>query len=107
MRLLFCAGLLAAGTAAAVAAPEAKPSWPAVKCARYGTAWTEVLRRWGRDGLGPEFLAAHETFLASGCTAPAAVCPRSPTEIEVANALTVAAMNAGTASTFLPFSCRP
>jgi hypothetical protein len=34
------------------------------------------------------------------------VCPRSGEEIETANVLTIAAMNAGMASTFLPFACR-
>jgi hypothetical protein len=48
----------------------------------------------------------HEAFLASGCTAKADVCPRSSEELEVANFLVVLAMNAGTASTFLPFACR-
>jgi hypothetical protein len=49
---------------------------------------------------------SHEAFLASGCTARAAVCPRSAEELEIANVMVVLAMNAGTASTFLPFSCR-
>jgi len=44
-----------------------------------------------------EFLDRHEAFLASGCTAKADVCPRSPEELELANIMVVAAMNAGTA----------
>ena len=51
-------------------------------------------------------MARHEAFLQSGCTAPADVCPRSREEFEFADLLTVLAMNAGTASTFLPFACR-
>ena len=88
------------------AAQEAQPStWSEAKCARYKKAWAEVLARRGK-GLGREFIDRHEAFLASGCTADADVCPRSPREIEIANILTIAAMKAGTASTFPPFACK-
>jgi hypothetical protein len=90
---------------AASAAAGPKP-WREVKCERYRQAWTEVRRRWGLEGLGQAFIERHDAFLASGCTADADVCPRSPREIEIANILTIAAMNAGTASTFPPFACR-
>lgn len=85
--------------------PEA-PTWTQEKCARYKAAWMNLLARRGTQGLGPDFLASHEAFLASGCTAKAEVCPRSGPELDVANILVIAAMNAGTASTFLPFACR-
>lgn len=87
-------------------AQDAGRSWSEVKCERYRSAWTEALRRRGGKGIGPEFMASHEAFLASGCTAQGNVCPRSAQEIDLANVLTIAAMNAGTASTFLPFACR-
>ena len=77
-----------------------------MKCARYKTAWSEALARRGTKGLGQEFLDRHEAFLASGCTAQANVCPRSAEELDLANMMVVAAMNAGTASTFPPFACR-
>ena len=81
-------------------------SWPEVKCERYGKAWTEALTRRGRQGLSLEFVERHEAFLASGCTTRADVCPRSTEELDLANIMVVAAMNAGTASTFPPFACR-
>ena len=81
-------------------------SWSEVKCARYTKAWTDALSRRGTQGLGPDFIARHEAFLASGCMARADVCPRSAEELDLANVLTILAMNAGTASTFLPFACR-
>lgn len=81
-------------------------SWPEVKCARYKKAWSDALARRGRRELGREFLDSHEAFLASGCTARADVCPRSEQELELANVMTILAMNAGMASTFLPFACR-
>jgi hypothetical protein len=82
-------------------------SWRETKCERYRQAWAEVRRRFGIRDLGPAFIERHDAFIASGCTADADVCPRSDREIEIANILTIAAMNAGTASTFLPFSCKP
>lgn len=88
-------------------AQDSQPkSWPEVKCARYKKAWTEALARRGTKGLSGDFLERHEAFLASGCTAKAEVCPRSTEELDLANMMVVAAMNAGTASTFPPFACR-
>ena len=104
------APLLAILTGSIVAAPapaqEGRPqSWSEVKCERYAKAWSELLARRGRSGLGPDFVARHEAFIASGCTTRADVCPRSPAELDVANVMVILAMNAGTASTFLPFAC--
>jgi hypothetical protein len=100
---------LAAVLAAILATPlQAQPqrSWTETKCARYAEAWTQALERFGRQGLGETFLGRHEAFLASGCRARPAVCPRSLQELDIANAMTIAAMNAGAASTFPPFLCR-
>jgi hypothetical protein len=91
---------------AAPAQDAAASSWSEQKCARYKEAWTELLRRRGARGLSGEFVERHEAFLASGCTTRGDVCPRSGEELEVANILVMLAMNAGTASTFLPFACR-
>jgi hypothetical protein len=96
-----------AGSASLASAQEQPPqSWPEVKCARYRKAWTDALARQGKQGLSVEFLDRHEAFLASGCTTKADVCPRSTEELNLANMMVVAAMNAGTASTFPPFACR-
>ena len=97
---------MASGVSRALAQDGRAQSWTEVKCARYKQAWTDALARRGTQGLGPDFIDWHEAFLASGCTARADVCPRSAEELELANVLTVLAMNAGTASTFLPFACR-
>ena len=94
------------GMAVAQGAPQPdSPSWAAVKCRNYADAWNRLTARSGQ-GIGAQFKADHEAFLASGCSLAANVCPRSPEELELANKLTIAAMNAGTASTFLPFACR-
>lgn len=87
-------------------AQPAQPSYSDIKCARYSEAWSAIVARRGTSGLGQPFLARHAAFLASGCTAPPDVCPRSAAELEVANMLVMMAMNAGMASTFPPFSCR-
>jgi hypothetical protein len=91
---------------AASAQDDAPSAWSIVKCARYSDAWVEALRRQGADGIGTEFLARHDAFLASGCTARAEVCPRTAEEFALANIMIAQAMNAGTASTFPPFTCR-
>jgi hypothetical protein len=90
----------------ALAQRPAPRSWTEEKCARYGEAWPEALARFGRQGLSQAFLGAHAVFLASGCRSREPVCPRSTQEEDIANAMTVVAMNAGMASSFVPFRCR-
>jgi len=89
-----------------VSAAQAQPArgWTEEKCRRYAAAWEEALPRFGEPGRG--FRAAHEAFLASGCRGPRATCPRSAAELALADAMTVAAVNAGIAGSFLPFACR-
>jgi hypothetical protein len=95
------ATLLAAG-------PATAQGWTAEKCSRYGQAWQDTIARLGTAGLGQAFLSAHQAFLDSGCRADVRrACPRSPAEIAVADRMTVLALNAGIAGTFLPFLCRP
>jgi hypothetical protein len=100
------AAVLLAGSPRAGAQDAVGPSRTALKCATYRKAWSDVLARRGGGGLGQEFLASHEAFVASGCTARGAVCPRTPEELDVANLVALVSMNAGTGGTFLPFSCR-
>ena len=90
----------------ATAQDQQSQTWPEVKCARYKKAWADALARLGTKGLSQEFLDRHEAFLASGCTTQGDICPRSEEELGLANMMVVAAMNAGTASTFPPFACR-
>ncbi|HEY8383976.1 MAG TPA: hypothetical protein VIL09_17695 [Microvirga sp.] len=97
------------GRPAPVIDPRADPrssSWTEEKCRRYRSLWSQALARRGTRGLGPDFMERHQAFMDSGCTARADVCPRSAEELDLANIMVMAAMNAGTASTFLPFACR-
>lgn len=102
MRRAALALLVLAGPAGAQDAPD----WRRTKCERYAKDWTEALRRFGKTGLSPDFLTRHDAFLASGCGDPRDVCPRSKEELDLANVMVLRAMNAGTASTFLPFGCK-
>lgn len=104
--LALLASLTASEAALAGAPKRAAQDWSEVKCERYKAGLAQILARRGTGGIGQEFRKSHDAFLASGCTARADVCPRSAEELEVANMLTIVAMNAGTASTFLPFACR-
>lgn len=106
LRIAALGLLILCGPMPAAAQVSRAENWPAVKCERYGKAWTEALARRGRAGLSPEFVTRHEAFLASGCTARGDVCPRSKEELDLANVLVVMAMNENMASTFLPFACR-
>lgn len=87
-------------------AQSIEPDWRETKCARYRAAWEEAIRRRGPSGLSEPFLKAHDDFLKTGCETPAYVCPQSKEELALANIMVIRAMNAGTASTFLPFACR-
>lgn len=100
------AALLLAAAALSPASAQEAPDWRAEKCERYRKDWREALRRRGPAGLSAEFITGHEAFLAAGCPTPGDVCPRSREELALANILTIRAMNAGMASTFLPFRCR-
>jgi len=80
--------------------------WPREKCDRYQRVTNEALRRFGREGLGLAFLENHEAFLVEGCTSERKVCPQTPEELRLANALVIQGMNAGLPSTFFPFACR-
>jgi hypothetical protein len=97
--------LVAAPYPAAAQAPST--DWVAQKCAAYDAAWQQALDGFDANQINYGFIAGNENFIASGCTDSADICPRSDTELAIANALTLALMNAGTASTFLPFGCPP
>lgn len=102
--------LILASATAANAQPSGKPQpkrdWVTEKCERYKAAYAEALARQGKNGIGPEFVARHNAFIASNCTAQPDVCARSKEELALANTLVVLAMNRGMSSTFVPFYCR-
>jgi hypothetical protein len=97
--------LLLTAAAPVSAQQPAQEDWPRVKCERYQKATAEALRRFGTAGLGQDFLARHEAFLAAGCQGERNVCPKTEAEFRLANALVIQGMNAGMASTFFPFGC--
>lgn len=83
-----------------------RSAWQVAKCEMYRENWDKALDFFGTDNVNYNFIAQNENFIASGCTEAAAVCAQSSQELEIANALTVAMMNGGAASTFLPFRCQ-
>ncbi len=103
--LLLGAALIATSALPGHAQPAPPENWPAIKCERYTKAYAEALSKLGRKGLSPDFLDAHEAFLASGCSIKGEVCPRSAEELNLANVMVVMVMNQGMASTFMPFAC--
>lgn len=76
------------------------------KCVRYEKAFDELLDFVGPEGVSESFIQGNRDFIAAGCSNGADVCPTTDKDIELANGLTIAAMNFGTASSFLPFVCR-
>ncbi len=80
-------------------------AWVEQKCRAYEAAWERAVAAHHGRQMVDVFIAANETFITSGCTEAGTACPRSAVELEIANALTLAMMNAGAASTFLPFRC--
>lgn len=86
--------------------PDARSDWQRQKCDVYAEALAEILDHVGRNGISDRFLAQNQAFIASGCLADIDACPETDDDIEVANGLTIATMNAGAASSFSPFRCR-
>ena len=105
--LAFAAMFLFAFAAGPVKADsgQVKRDWPQEKCFRYGRDWSEALRRFGRDGLSADFVAANAAFIGSGCLNPEKICPRSAKDRRLADVLAIRVVNEGMSTTFLPFDC--
>ena len=109
---LVLAGSTMIAAEAAAAEQEAgtvageRSDWQTKKCDVYAKALSEILEHVGREGVSGYFLAQNQAFIDSGCLADVDACPESEVEIEIANGLTIATMNAGAASSFSPFRCR-
>lgn len=80
-------------------------TWVEKKCVLYTQAWGWAYNSIGPSGISAAFIAQNDAFVAQGCTANLAVCPRSKEEFDMANMLTVMTMSEGMASTFVPFAC--
>ena len=102
----FAAAMVALTSTAVLAQQSSGTDWPTEKCNRYKKAYDQSIAYLGKKGLGAEFLASHDAFLAANCQARAEVCARSKEELELANRLVLMAMNSGMSGTFLPFTCR-
>lgn len=105
IRTISLAALFALTLAPMAVHAEDQSVWQAKKCEIFQQNWEKALGFFGSDNLNYNFIAQNENFIAGGCTEGVSVCPRSSQELDIANALTVAMMNAGAASTFLPYRC--
>lgn len=65
----------------------------------------DALAALGPEGLSPRFIEENQTFIASGCVAPARICAKTAQDYALADLLTMMTMNEGMASTFVPFGC--
>ncbi|KQW31274.1 hypothetical protein ASE36_03110 [Rhizobium sp. Root274] len=112
LRLLLALVCSAAVFADARAEDEAgetegtRSAWQIKKCEVYRQALTEILDHVGRDGVSASFLERNREYIDSGCLAAVDACPQTDKDVEIANGLTIATMNAGAASSFSPFRCR-
>ena len=92
-------------SAASAIANEPPTAWQLAKCDFYEDTWRDMLAHFGPDAMSVEFIDQNERFIAGHCLERVAVCPNSETELAVANALPLGAMNGKAARTFLPFAC--
>ncbi len=103
-RLGFVLPALCLAVSAAGAQTPQPTEWQMTKCRVYAEA-LERLKRESIEGLSASFLDENAGFIGTDCMQRMAVCPRTPADLDAANILTIATMNAGAASTFLPFNC--
>ena len=75
------------------------------KCDVYKAAFEKVLNAAISHSLSDSFRNENIAFIKSGCIEYGYVCPRSLADLAAANELTLATMNKGLASTFVPFKC--
>lgn len=105
--LCFWAAAPAAFASDAVAETDAERlAWQKKKCSVFEAAFADLTRRLGTEGTSAAFLEGNRAYIASGCLADVDACPQTDRDVEIANGLTIATMNAGAASTFSPFRCR-
>lgn len=104
-RLLITALLAPSLFPTSATSKEAPSAWQIRKCQIYKAAWSDLPILMDTSLLSLQFTTLNETFISSGCLAHIGICPQSKGEIAAANILTIAAMNGGTASSFVPFRC--
>ena len=80
--------------------------WRAQKCAVYQDVRAELLDTIPRGALSPEFAKAEEDYIENGCAGRAYACPKSKTELDYANEMSLAMMSHGLTGTFLPYGCK-
>lgn len=75
------------------------------KCAIFQSAFEKIMQTDARASMSASFIKENKSFITNGCADTPFVCPRNAADLAAVNALTVATMNRGMASTFVPFKC--
>ncbi|TYC67220.1 hypothetical protein FMN63_14085 [Stappia sp. BW2] len=75
------------------------------RCAYYQEVVRVAFENVSRSQMRPGFVAEHDAFIAGGCFAGKAVCPKTPAEFAFADILTMMTVSANMGSTFTPFRC--
>ncbi len=105
-RFLIAAALAAVAGGRVAADPvEPKRDWPQEKCFRYTRDWNDALRRFGQNGLSAGFLTGNAEFIRAGCRPFRMICPSTPKDRDLVDALAIRVVNEGMSTTFLPFDC--
>ncbi|GAB2185081.1 hypothetical protein LAB1_23900 [Roseibium sp. LAB1] len=87
------------------AAEETREQKRARRCAYYQDIVRVAFENVSRSQMRPGFVAEHDAFIAGGCFAGKAVCPKTPAEFAFADILTMMTVSANMGSTFTPFRC--
>jgi hypothetical protein len=109
LALALALAVQASGAAASEPGAEVdaeRLEWQKKKCAVFEAAFGDLVKGLGTEGTSEAFLAGNRAYIESGCLADVDACPETEKDIDIANGLTIATMNAGAASTFSPFRCR-
>ncbi|KZB62905.1 hypothetical protein AUP42_02305 [Thalassospira lucentensis] len=86
-------------------APPAPANWRETKCAMYTDIRAEVLKSIPREDIGADFIKAEEDYISGGCRGRAYACPKTETQLQYANAVSLRVMSGGLSGTFLPYGC--
>jgi len=99
------ATVLLATVFSAFAAQETRQERRSRNCTHYREMIDRALSNVDLEALSPMFVAEHDAFVAGGCLATKAACPRNPADFAFADMLTIMTVSANMGSTFTPFWC--
>ncbi|MEE4015796.1 hypothetical protein V1T76_27285 [Roseibium sp. FZY0029] len=102
---LLLAFVAAATMCCLASAEETREQKRVRRCAYYQEIVRVAFENVSRSQMRPGFVSEHDAFIAGGCFAGKAVCPKTPAEFAFADILTMMTVSANMGSTFTPFRC--